>query len=122
MFKTLRKYKELSTIVLDRLGDYLALLRIELKIRGREIRIRLLSYAAAMLLMFLAAVFFGIAIIVTCWDTEYRTLAAWAIVLFYIAAAAIGFAIGSRHVISGSPFTTLSNELRRDAEAIRESL
>jgi len=67
-------------------------------------------------------IFLGFAIIVSFWDTEYRTLAAWLVVALYAAVAGISAAVSLKHKPSGSALTTLRNELRRDVDLVRESI
>ncbi len=122
MLDTLKKAKQLTVIALDRLSDYMALLRIEMKLQGREIALQLLGYAAAALLSVYAMLFIGVAIIVSFWDSEYRALAAWGVVALYIAGASAGLSLARHHAARSEGLASLREELRRDAELIRESL
>lgn len=122
MLEALKKSKQLSVMALDRLGDYLALLRIEMKLQGREIGVQLIGYLAAALFVLFALLFIGIAIIVSFWDSEFRGVAAWAVVALYIGAAGVAVAVARRHVARTTALATLREELRRDAALVRESL
>lgn len=122
MLEVLQKSKQLSVMALDRLGDYLALLRIEMKLQGREIGVQLIGYLAAAVFMLFALLFAGIALIVSFWDSDYRSIAAWAVVALYIGAAGAGVALARRHAHSTATLTTLRDELKRDAALVRESL
>jgi uncharacterized membrane protein YqjE len=122
MFETLHKSKQISVIALDRLGDYIELLRIELKLQGRELAMQLLGFAVAGLFGLLAAIFVGVALIVSFWDSDYRGLAAWFVVALYLAVAGIGMWLSSKHKPAVSAFSTLRNELKRDADLVKESL
>lgn len=122
MFETLHKSKEISAIALDRLGDYLELLRIELKLQGRELGVLLLGYAVGAIFALLVTIFFGVAIILTFWDTPYRALAAWFVVLLYGAVSGAGIAMARKHARAGSAFSTLRNELKQDVELVKESI
>lgn len=122
MFETLHKSKQISVIALDRLGDYIELLRIELKIQGRELGMQLLGYAVAALFSVLTVVFVGFAIIITFWDSPHRTLAAWAVVALYAAMVGIGVFFSFKHEPAGSAFSTLRNELKRDVDLVKESI
>lgn len=122
MFETLQKSKQISVIALDRLGDYIELLRIELKLQGRELGMQIGGYLAAALFGVLLSIFLGIAIIVTFWDSPYRTLAAWAVVALYAALAAAAVSFSLKHAQIGSAFSTLRNELKRDVELVKESI
>ena len=122
MFDTLKKSKQLSIIALDRLGDYLALLRIEMKMQGRELGVQAAGYAAAALCAVFSLLFLGIAIIVSFWDSDFRTLAAWVVVALYAIGVAAGISLARRHTGKVAALGTLRDEIRRDAELVRESL
>lgn len=122
MFQTIRKSREISVIAKDRLGDYFELLRIEMKLQGRELGVMALGTAAGALFALLAAIFVGFAIIVSFWDTEYRVLVAWLVVALYAVVAGVSFSIGLKHKPSASALSTLRNELRRDVDLVKESI
>ena len=122
MFETLQKSRQISVIAMDRIGDYLELLRIELKLQGRELAMQMLGYAAAGLFGLLAIVFIGIAIILSFWDSEYLPVAAWGVVALYLAAAGAGIWLARQHATAGSALNTLRTELKRDVELVKESL
>jgi len=109
-------------MALDRLGDYLALLRIEMKLQGREIGVQLIGYLSAVLFALFALLFIGIAIIVSFWDSNYRGIAAWSVVALYIGAAGIGVGVARQHAHRTAALTTLREELKRDVDLVRESL
>lgn len=122
MLNALRKSKQISFIVLDRLGDYLALLRIELKLQGRELMLQLLGLFAAVLCAFYALLFVGMAIIISFWDSEYRAIAAWATVAVYMGLAGAGMTLAKRHTGKAATLNTLREEIKRDADLLRESI
>ncbi len=122
MFETLQKTRKLSVIAIDRLGDYLALLRIEMKLQGREIGVQIAGYAAAALCALFALLFLGIAIIVSFWDTDYRALSAWVVFALYVGGAFAGLSLARRHSARGTGLATIREELRRDVALVRESL
>ncbi len=122
MFETLKKTRQLSLIAIDRLGDYLALLRIEVKLQGRELAAQMIGYAAAVLLGLFVLLFLGIAIIVSFWDSEYRTLAAWLVVALYASGAAAGIGLARRRPSQTAGLNTLREELKRDVALVREYL
>lgn len=98
------------------------LLRVEVKIREQQLGLRLAGYAVAALFALLATIFFGLAIIISFWDSDYRALAAWFVVLLYGGIAAISLRLCMKQVQPQSLATTLRSELRRDIEAIKESI
>lgn len=122
MLDVLKKSRQLAAIVLDRTGDYLALLRIEMKMQGREIGVQVAGYVAAALLTLFALLFLGIAIIVSFWDSDYRPLAAWAVVALYGGGAAYGIVLARRHAGREAPLGVLRDEMRRDIALVRENL
>ncbi|MDO8300726.1 phage holin family protein [Lacisediminimonas sp.] len=122
MFETIKKSKQISAIALDRIGDYMALLRIELKLQGRELVLQLIGFAAAGVFGLLAAVFLGIAIILSFWNTDYMPVAAWAVVAIYLAAAGAGVWLARKHAKGESAFSTLRTELKQDVDLVKENL
>jgi uncharacterized membrane protein YqjE len=122
MLNALRKSKQLTSIALERLGDYLALLRIELQMQGREMRMQLLGFFTALMGALYGLLFIGVAIIVSFWDSEYRAIAAWITAALYLGLAGAGIAFARRHTGKAAVLTTLREEIKRDAELIRESL
>jgi uncharacterized membrane protein YqjE len=122
-FHTLQKSKTISMIALDRVSDYLDLLKVEMKIRENELLLRLAGYAVAALFGFLATVFFGLAIIVSFWDSDFRALAAWFVVILYAGIAGISVRLCMKHFRPQTSLTsTLRSELRRDIDVIKDSL
>ncbi len=122
MFKTLHRSKQISVLALDRLSDYLGLMRIELKMQKREIGMQLFGYLSAALCSMFALFFMGVAVILSFWDSAYRGLAAWAVVALYMAAAGIGIGLARHHSGKVAPLQSLREELRRDMALVRESL
>jgi uncharacterized membrane protein YqjE len=122
MFSTLHKSKQLYLITLDRISDYMDLLRVEIKIREYQIAMRVAGFTIAILFTLLATVFLGVAIIVSFWSTDYRTLAAWGVVLLYGVIAAVSFNVCLKHFRSPPLGTNLRNELQRDIDLIKENL
>jgi len=122
MFSTLHKSKQLYLITLDRIGDYMDLLRVEVKIREHQLVLRIAGYAMAAVFALLATVFLGVAIIVSFWASEYRTLAAWFVVLLYGAIAGVSLNLSLKRLRSQPITTTLRSELQRDIDLIKEAL
>ena len=122
MLEALQKSKQLSVIAIDRLGDYLALLSIEMKLQGRELGTQLAGYLLALLSLVFVLLFTGVAIIVSFWDTEYRSIAAWSVVALYVVMLVTGLALARRHAGRATGMSTLREEIRRDMALVRESL
>lgn len=122
MFSAIHKSRQLFLIALDRVGDYADLLRVELKIREQEFTLRLAGYLIAMLFGLLAILFLGLAVIVSFWDSSYRTSAAWFVVLLYGGIAGISLRLCLKHFHSQPLATMLGSELRRDIDVIKENI
>lgn len=122
IFSALHKSRQLYLITLDRLGDYLDLIRVETKIRGQDLGVRIAGLAVAALFGLLTIIFFGLAVIVSFWDSSYRTLAAWFVVLLYAGIAGVSLSMFMKHLRSQPLTTMLRSELQRDIDAIKESL
>jgi uncharacterized membrane protein YqjE len=122
MFSTLHKSKQLYLITLDRIGDYMDLLRVEMKIREYQLGLRIAGFTVALLFTLLATIFLGVAIIVSFWSSEYRALAAWAVVLLYGGIAAVCFNLCLKHFRSPPISATLRTEFQSDIDTIKESI
>lgn len=122
MLAAIHKSKQLYLMTLDRAGDYMDLLRVELKIREHQLALRLAGFAVALLFALLAIVFLGLAIIISFWGSEYRTLAAWFVVLLYGGIAGVCLNLALKHFRSPPLTTNLRGELQRDIDVIKESL
>lgn len=122
MLAAIHKSKQLYLMTLDRVGDYMDLLKVELKIREQQLALRLAGFAVALLFALLATVFLGLAIIISFWGSEYRTLAAWFVVLLYGGIAGVCLNLALKHFRSPPLTTNLRGELQRDIDVIKESL
>jgi uncharacterized membrane protein YqjE len=123
MFAALQKSKQLYLITLDRIGDYMDLLRVEMKIREQQLAIRIAGFTIALLFALLATIFLGLAIIVSFWDSDYRALAAWFVVLLYGGIAGAAVAVCMKQFKSPSSLTsTIRGELQRDIDVIKGSI
>ena len=122
MFETLRKSKAIGHIALDRVGEYLALARIELKLREEQVLHRVIGAATALLLLLLALIFFCIALLVTWWDSPYRTAVAWLVVGVLVLGACAGVLIARKRPTPHSAFAALQDQLHRDIAVIKENL
>jgi uncharacterized membrane protein YqjE len=122
VFETLEKTKQISILMLGRVSDYMDLMRLELKLQGRNLVMQAAGYLTAALFGILALFFVGIAIIVSFWETDYRILAAWGVVVLYLLVAGIGLLVVNAHRIKGTPMEVISSELQRDVDMVKESL
>jgi uncharacterized membrane protein YqjE len=122
MFSALHKSRKISAIAMERVGDYVDLLRVEMKIRERDLAIRIVGYTVAVLFALLATVFFGLAVIVSFWDSDYRALAAWFVVVLYGAVAGISLRACMKQFEARPLTSNLRNELRRDIDMMKENI
>jgi len=120
MFATLKKAKQLGAIALERLGDYLELLKVSAEIQGQRFIRRVISAMMVGLFAVLSLAFLGVAVIVTFWDTPYRVMSAWSVAGFY-ALMAFGIYIGTpARADTVSAFDTLRNELQQDVKLMKD--
>jgi uncharacterized membrane protein YqjE len=122
MFSTIQKSKQVSLIALERVSDYFELLRVEMKIREQAFGMRLAGYTVAVLFAMLATIFLGIAIIVSFWDSDYRALAAWFVVALYAGIAVFSVRYCMKLFQPESIAGAMRTQLRRDMQAIKESV
>lgn len=122
MFSTIQKSKQVSLIALERVSDYLELMRVEMKIREQAFGMRLAGYTIAVLFALLATIFLGLAIIVSFWDSDYRALAAWFVVALYAGIAAVSARYCMKLFQPQSMVSTIRSQLRRDIQTIKESV
>lgn len=122
MFEKLKKSKQLSLMMIERASDYLSLVGIEAKIQGQILVKQIIGYAIAAIFGLIALLFLGVAVIVTFWESDYRTLVAWLVFFAFLAVSAIGLWLGRRHVSPQQPFTSVRNEFQRDVDLVKESL
>ncbi|ARO87250.1 phage holin family protein [Nitrosospira lacus] len=120
MFETIKKARHLAAIALERVDDYLELLRISLEIQGHSLKKRIISFVIVVLFAVLGLIFFGLAIIVTCWDTPYRTAAAWGVAACYALIAFVAYIGSQDKTRPASTFDALRDELRQDAKLMKD--
>lgn len=122
MFHILEQAKQIGFILLERVEDYIELVRLDVEIQRHHLVQRVLSFAVTGICSLIAFVFFGFAIIVSFWETDHRILVAWIVVAFYIGLAAIAFARARKHIRRESALSSVSRELQQDIKLIKELL
>lgn len=120
MFESIEKARQLGALVLERVGDYLELLKISAAIQGQNLGKRIISYAMVALFAILSLVFAGLAVIVTCWDTPYRVISAWGVVAFYALATFLFFLAAPSRAHSVSAFDSVREELQQDIKLMKD--
>ncbi|MDQ3185523.1 MAG: phage holin family protein [Pseudomonadota bacterium] len=120
MFETIKKARQLGVIALERIDDYLELLRISTEIQGQNLKSRIISSVVVALFAVLSLIFLGLAIIITCWDTPYRVTAAWGMVAFYALIAFVAYMSSQNRAGPVSAFDTLRDELQQDIKLMKD--
>ncbi len=120
MFETIKKARRLAAIALERVDDYLELIRISVEIQGQSLKKRIISFVIVMLFAALSLIFLGLAIIVTCWDTPYRAAAAWGVMACYALIAFVAYMGSQDKTRPASTFDTLRDELRQDVKLMKD--
>jgi uncharacterized membrane protein YqjE len=122
MTASLEKAKQLGMFALERLAEYVELLKVSTEIDGQNLIRRVIGAVVAGLFAVLGLIFLGLAVIVTCWDTPYRVMSAWGVAGLYALIAFAIFIRTPRRTDSVSAFDTLRNELRQDVKLMKEVL
>jgi uncharacterized membrane protein YqjE len=120
MFETIRKARQLGAIALERVGDYLELLKVSAEIQGQNFMRRVISALVVALFAILTLIFLGAAVIVTCWDTPYRIISAWGVAGFYALIAFGAYIAAPSRTDSASAFDTLRSELQQDVKLMKD--
>ncbi|HEV7930193.1 MAG TPA: phage holin family protein [Nitrosospira sp.] len=120
MFETIRKARQVGALALERVGEYLELVKISAEIQGQNLKRRVLGYAAAALFGVLSFVFVGLAVIITCWDTPYRIISAWGVAAFFILLAFVVYIGTPSRADSVSAFDTVRDELQQDIKLMKD--
>lgn len=120
MFETIKKARRLAAIALERVDDYLELIRISVEIQGQSLKKRIISFVIVMLFAALSLIFLGLAIIITCWDTPYRAAAAWGVMACYALIAFVAYMGSQDKTRPASTFDTLRDEIRQDVKLMKD--
>jgi uncharacterized membrane protein YqjE len=120
MFETIEKARHLGVIALERVGDYLELLRISVEIQRQHLKKRIIRFVMVALFAVLSLIFLGLAIIVTCWDTPYRVPAAWGVMAFYALIAFGAYMSSQNQEGPVSALDTLRDEVAQDIKLMKE--
>lgn len=122
MFQVIEKARQIGVILLERLEDYIELVRLDVEIQRHHFVQRALSFAITGICALIAFVFVGFAVIVSFWETDYRILVAWLVVAFYAVLAVVAFIMARSHVRRDSALSAASRELQQDIRLIKELL
>lgn len=122
MFAKLARARLIAAFSAQRLSDYSQLLRVELSEFRYEIIRAVAGYVILGIAGLLCLAFLSVAIIVTAWDSDARTLTAWLVCLAWALLAIAGFAYAQNALKPPQPFATLNDEISQDLQLIREGL
>jgi uncharacterized membrane protein YqjE len=120
MFESIEKARQLGVIALERIGEYLELLRISAEIQGQDLKKRIFGFVMVALFAVLSLIFVGLAVIVTCWDTPYRVTAAWGVAAFYALIALGAYLSGQNQPRPVSALDTLRDEVQQDIKLMKD--
>ncbi|MFJ1298939.1 phage holin family protein [Pseudomonadota bacterium AL_CKDN230030165-1A_HGKHYDSX7] len=112
----------LARFAAGRLGQYAELLHIEMAMYRQSLVRSLIALVALVLTGMGAAAFISIAVLVHYWDTPWRRTAGWAIAGVWFAIALISFLVVRRGVPDGLPFQSVGEQMRLDADALRDAM
>ena len=120
MFESIKKAKQLGTLALERVDDYLELVKLSAEIQVQNWKKQVVSYLMAALFSALSLIFLGLAVIITCWDTPYRILSAWGVAGIYTLIAFLVYAAAPKPAVSVSAFDVVRDELQQDIKLMKD--
>ena len=120
MFESIKKAKQLGALALERVDDYLELLKVSAEIQSQNFIKRVIGAMVVALFAVLTLIFLGAAVIVTCWDTPYRVISAWGVAGFYALIAFGAYIAAPSRTDSASTFDTLRGELQQDVKLMKD--
>ncbi len=106
----------------ERSGDYVRLFFLDIEIQKQLFFNRLICIHIFSLSVFLSVIFFGVALIVSFWDTSYRILVAWLVFAIFISIMIICAFIYSRNRINRPMFYEMKSELKNDLNLMKDML
>jgi hypothetical protein len=119
MFLSIRRAKILLPFLNRRLGDYAQLARLDLTTFRDEMINAIVGAAIGAASSLLLLCFLCVAVLVTAWDTPYRTLVAWLIFIAWCLLTAACVYLSRRLMKGSSPFENMGSEIARDLSAIK---
>jgi uncharacterized membrane protein YqjE len=119
MFKTIEKARLLGALALERVDEYLELVKISVEIQGQQLKRRFIHLMMVALFTVLALIFLGLALIVTFWDTPYRLMAAWGVAGAYALVAFLTY-MATPVPHAASTFDTVRDELQEDIKLMKD--
>ncbi|MVW71012.1 MULTISPECIES: phage holin family protein [unclassified Bordetella] len=115
----LRRIRHIAEFVVERSGDYVELAGIELSLFRSALVTTMIGGVALLFCTLGTLAFISVGAIVTFWDTEHRTLAAWAVAGAWLLITLIALVVVTRNAPKSSPFAELSRQVRLDTATVR---
>lgn len=122
MFNTFRRIKQFGKFMQERSGDYVRLFLLDIEIQKQLFFNRLICIIIFSLSVFLSVIFFGLALIVSFWDSPYRILVAWLVFGMFILIMVICAYIYSRNRMNRPMFYEMKSELKSDLDLMKDIL
>lgn len=119
MFRTVEKARLLGALALERVDEYLELVKISVEIQGQHLKRRFIHLMVVALFAVLTLIFLGLALIVTFWDTPYRLMAAWGVAGAYALVAFLTY-MATPVPQATSTFDTVRDELQEDIKLMKD--
>lgn len=117
----LRRMRHIAEFVIERSGDYVELVGIELSLYRSALVTTLIGCVALLFCALGTLGFISVATVVSFWDTEYRQLTAWLVAGAWLLITVIALVIATRNAPKTSPFAELSRQVRLDTAAVRSN-
>lgn len=119
MFLSVRRAKILLPFFNRRLGDYAHLARLDLSTFRDEMINSMVGAAIGAASSLFLLCFLCVAVLVTAWDTPYRTQVAWLICIAWCLLTGFCIYLARRLMRGSSPFENIGAEIARDLSAIK---
>lgn len=120
MFKTIEKARLLGALALERVDEYLELVKISAEIQGQHLKQRFIHLLVVALFAVLTLIFLGLALVVTFWDTPYRLMAAWGVAGGYALVAFLAYMTIPAPPEAASTLDMVRDELQEDIKLMKD--
>jgi hypothetical protein len=119
MFQGIRRAKILIPFFSQRMADYAELARFDLITFRNEMIAAIVGAAVGVACLLLLLCFICIALLVTEWDTPYRTLTAWLVACAWALIATVCVLLARFMMKGSSPFKNIASEVALDLSTIK---
>lgn len=117
----LSRWKNVGQFCIDRVGDYSELIALELDLTKKRLVREVGAIVVMMLAVLFALSFLCIAVIATAWGTPYFLAVVWGVAIVWTVVALVSFLVARAQKMS-EPLHIVQSEIRRDLDALKESL